>query len=191
MNSIRGPVNAWAISLWLQVGVLILIGILATGCMRDRPVLRASDEGACVTVNRLESAGAAVTSNRKVIVVSFHFSENGVEAQVPVVTFGRGQTPASQGCNFVFLLVGSQDEVLAQFGIWDPRMQISDEKPVKGLIVAQRATYAARFPFSAQVKEVRLLNSRREQLTVVNLTAAVRAFCLEYRTDSDCKDLLK
>jgi len=191
MNFILVSMNARVTSLCLEVGVLILAGIVSTGCVPARPVLRASDEGACVTVNKLESSGAAVTSNRKVIVVNFLFSESGVEPQAPMVTFGRGQTPASQGCNFLFLLVGTQDDVLAQFGIWDPRTQISDEKPATGFIVAKQATYAARFPFSTRVKEVRLFDSRREQLNVINLTAAVRTFCIQHPGDSDCKDLLK
>jgi hypothetical protein len=123
--------------------------------------------------------------------VNFIFSETGVQSEVPVVTFGRGQTPASQGCNFQFVLVGTQDEVLAQFGIWDPRTQISDEMPTTGFIVAKHAAYAARFPFSTRVKEVRLVDSRREQVRIIDLTVTVKTFCTEYPSESDCKDLLK
>jgi len=178
-------------SAWLEAGLLLFTGIILAGCMRTPPGLRASEDQACVTVNRLESPGAAVASNRKVIVVNFLFSDGKVEPQDPVVTFGRGQTPVSQGCNFSFLMLGTQDEVLAQFGIWDPRTQISDERPQKGFVVAKHATYAARFPFSTQVKEIRLLDSRREQVSVVDLTSAVRVFCREHPKDSDCKDLVK
>ena len=159
--------------------------------MATRPTLRTIDGGDCATVNTLETPGVTSPSNRKVIVVNFVFSETGAESQVPIVTFGRGHTPASQGCNFLFVLVGTKDEVLAEFGIWDPRVQISHEKPQIGFVVAQQATYAARFPFSANAKEVRLLGSQREQLNVIPLTSAVRTFCLKHPSESDCKELVK
>ena len=191
MKSILNSTRARVPSRCLEVAVLILTAMVLTACAAARPVLRASDESVCVTVNNLESSGTPVASNRKVIVVNFVFRETGVESQVPVVTFGRGQTPASQGCNFQFVLVGTQDEVLAQFGIWDPRTQISDEQPTTGFIVAKQAAYAARFPFSSRVKEIRLFDSRREQVRVVDLTGALKTFCLEHPSESECKDFLK
>src|SRR4026208_2313753 len=100
MNSIFLSMYARVASRCREVGVLILAAVLLTGCVAARPILRATDEGACITVNNIESSGATVASNRKVIVVNFIFSETGVQSEVPVVTFGRGQTPASQGCNF-------------------------------------------------------------------------------------------
>ncbi len=136
-----------------------------------------------------------VLSAQKVFVGAFKFEtdkfgNDKIGPQELVIAFGTGKIPYSQQCDFWFELVDVKDNVLARFGISDPRQLIVDDQnkqKMGGFVKVPVAKFAARFPFSADAKEIRVLNAQEQPVTSTNVRAAIYEFCAAHEKDPDCR----
>ena len=145
---------------------------------------RSVDEGAALNMIVPGSPMAKAGFKRNDVVVQIDddkFEEGKVEAHELVVVPGTGKIPISQKCDFYFELVDGENRLLARYGIWNPRILITDEDDKTGFVEVPSAIFAARFPFTVKAKEIRVLNAQKKVLAGQDVRAAIKEFCSKFR----------
>lgn len=129
---------------------------------------------------------------QQVFVAEFQFIGYKVESQELRIVPGTGKVPHSQKCDFQFEMVDGEENLLARYGIWDPRIVIADEGKKRGLVEVPSATFVARFPFTAKAKEIRVLNAQNKIVAGKDVRAAIKEFCGKQKDHPACSpDMLK
>lgn len=129
-----------------------------------------------------------LTGGGKVVVASYRFAADGVQAREAIVAFGATNTPRTDTTEFTFQLLGAQDRVLAQFGTLDPRRVVVEQE---GLVQQPEVIYAARFPFNPDARAIRVLNNQGVELARTDLVAVIREFCAPLEQDRECVAALR
>lgn len=123
---------------------------------------------------------------QKVFVATFQFQKDKIKKEKVIVALGRGKVPHSQQCDFWFELVDVKDNVLAKYGIWNPRRVIADEHKEIGFVEIPVATFAARFPFSVNAQEIRVLDAKQKKVASTDVRPAIAYFCKAHKDDPEC-----
>lgn len=123
----------------------------------------------------------------QVFVAAFQFTEEKIEPQELLVVPGSGNIPYSQKCDFQFELVDVEEKLLARYGIWNPRLLIADEGEKTGFVEVPTATFVARFPFSANAKEIRVIDATGKMVASIDVRSAIESFCTKQRNHPDCR----
>ena len=187
--------------------VPVLLAALSVGCATaategavkcvSQNSLRAVDKpstvqlGNIILVDKASRAPAA----KKVLVAAFQFGtdkfgNDEIKSKELIVAFGTGNIPFSQQCDFWFELVDAKNNVLARYGISDPRELIVDD-PTKqqkgGLLKVKTAEFAARFPFTTDAEKIRVLDAQEQPVASTTVPPAIYKFCTVHEKDPDCR----
>ncbi|MGK2962234.1 MAG: hypothetical protein ACSLFK_08820 [Gemmatimonadaceae bacterium] len=152
---------------------------------RPRPV--GADETGMVAGIQLVR-DPAFTGGGKVLVASYRFAAEGVQAREAIAAFGATNVPRTDTAEFTFQLLDAQDRVLAQFGTLDPRKVVVEQQ---GLVLQPEAIYAARFPFNPNARAIRVLDNRGAEAARTDLVSVIREFCAPLSQDRDCEAALR
>ena len=129
---------------------------------------------------------------QQVFVAAFQFTEDKVEAQEVRIVPGTGKIPYSQKCDFQFELVDVEEKLLARYGIWNPRLLIADEDEKTAFVEVPKVTFVARFPFTTNAKEIRVLNAQDKIVAGKDVRSAIKAFCEKHKDHPACSpEMLK
>jgi hypothetical protein len=123
---------------------------------------------------------------QQLFVAAFQFKGEKVEAQELRVIPGTGKIPYSQKCDFQFEMVDAEGNLLAKYGIWDPRILIADEDEKEAFVKVPVATFVARFPFTAKAKEIRVVNDKNKIVGSKDVRAAIKKFCEKNKKHPSC-----
>ena len=185
--------------------LLVLLAVLLVSCVgQEARQMSSKDQMAkCVSQNAFPKTSqppigqvgsillvdkrTQVLPGQKVFVAAFQFQEGKIKTQQVLVAFGTGKTPQSQQCDFWFELVDVKNGVLARYGIWNPRKVIADEQQETGFVELPVASFTARFPFSPNAKEIRVLNAKQDIVESTSVRPAIREFCAAHKKDLDCR----
>ena len=148
--------------------------------MQEKPA-SAPTRGQVGNITLVEST--AQVGGDKVIVATYLFRAMAVEPKEAMVAFGSSKIPRSEAKDYQVILVDHQGNVLAQYGIWNPRKLVVEKQ---GLVENPEATYSARFPFDARAKEVRVLDSQGVLVAKTEVGSVIREFCAKLKHDKDC-----
>jgi hypothetical protein len=127
---------------------------------------------------------------RQVFVAAFKFKGDEVEAQELRVVPGTGKIPYSQKCDFQFELVDVEENLLARYGIRNPRILIADEDEKTAFVEVPTGTFVARFPFTANAREIRVLNAKKKIVASKDVRSAIKAFCEKHRDHPACRPVM-
>lgn len=168
--------------MWIR---FICAGILLAGCAKQAVVLEKPAAAAprglvgnILLVEELDQAGSD-----KVLVASFLFKPDRVEPRDIIVTYGAANPLNSDFHDFRFTLVDEHRRQLVTIEIWNPRKVVVEQQ---GIVEILEATYAVRFPFDPEAKEVWVLDSNGKLLASADVRSAIAAFCARVQQDPDC-----
>lgn len=193
--------------------LLVLLAVLLVSCVGQearqmsskdqmakcvsQSVLKMTDKPSIVQLGNilLVDKSSPVLPGQKVFVATFDFEKGKIEAQEVLVAFGTGKIPYSQQCDFWFELVDGEGKALARYGIWNPRKVIAeadgiaeaDKQRKTGLVEVPVARFSARFPFSVNAQEIRVLGAKQQTVASTDVRAAIRGFCKAHKDDPDCR----
>lgn len=179
--------------------VCLLLAMLVVGCAWWQP----KEVAKCISQNNIEKKDLypigqqgsiqLVDDRRQTqpmqqeFVAAFQFKGENIEAQELLIVPGTGKIPHSQKCDFRFELIDVEENLLARYGIWNPRILIADEDEKKGFVEVSIATFVARFPFTARAKEIRVLNAENKIVVSKDVRAAIKEFCGENKNHPECR----
>jgi hypothetical protein len=182
------------------LSLLLAMLVVSCGGLQPKP------EPKCVSQNNLEKKDHAPIGQQgsillvdepsqaqpmqQVFVAAFQFKGDTVEAQELRIVAGTGKIPYSQKCDFQFELVDVEENLLAKYGIWDPRILIADEDEKTGFVEVPTATFVARFPFTANAKEIRVLNAQNKIVAGKDVRAAIKEFCGKHKGHPACRSVM-
>ena len=191
-------------SLLVSCGVILTLALILVSCTSLGPKKVAT----CFSQNNIEmkdkypsgQVGSILLVDdpskelpmRQVFVAAFQFKGDEVEAQELLIVPGTGKIPYSPKCDFQFELVDMEGNLLAIYGIWNPRLLIADEDEKTGFVEVPTAKYVARFPFTAKAKEIRVRDAQNKVVASKDVRSAIMAFCDKYSDHPECRpDILK
>ena len=164
----------------LLAGLLMVAGCAQAG--RGERLATADSPGTVGNIRVGVDGGRAEA--RKVVLVAFRFSSEGIEAQEVRVAHGSTSRPHADRHDFRLALVDAQQRRLEEYDIWDPR-RVAVEK--QGLVQMTEMRYIARWPFHADAWEAWVLDRNGKPLASVLVRPTIESFCAEQRQDTDCQ----
>lgn len=199
-NGYKALVGSGSLRASFCLFLLLALLIISCGGLQPKP------EPKCVSQNNLEKKDQAPIGQQgsillvdepsqaqpmqQLFVAEFQFKGEKVEAQELRIVAGTGNIPYSQKCDFQFELVDVEENLLAKYGIWDPRILIADEDEKAGFVEVPTATFVARFPFTANAKEIRVLNAQNKIVASKDVRAAIKKFCEKHMDHPDCRSVM-
>lgn len=176
--------KAFPPTMWRPVAVCVFLAAVA-GCARNTSQPSGAGQTGQVAGILLVRDPAQGTGD-KVIVASYRFTAQGVEARETMVAFGPANLPRTDASEFRFQLIDRQGAVRAEYGITDPRKVVVEQQ---GLVEVPEAIYVARLPFNSGAREVRVLNAQGAAVASTDVRAVISGFCADRKQDKDCANV--
>ena len=120
---------------------------------------------------------------RKVVLVTFRFSEDGIEARQVQIAHGSTSRPHADRHDFRLALLDGHRRRLEEYDRWEPRRPAVE---TQALVQLAAAEYVVRWPVHAEAHEAWVLDRQGTVLTSVPVRPAIERFCREQPRDPDC-----
>ena len=151
-----------------------------------------------------EISGIADTSRgsfdySKIAIIDFNIDNNKVTPIKSVVAYGYYQKKDQDYYgDFKGKIVSTNDSVIQEFGIWDPRISLYDV-PIRddhgnvidnkgGTKYSDNTNFTLIIPLTKDSYEFRLYGNKSSLLASVNLTSPLNEFCKSHSQDPDCAE---